>query len=171
MAKKYYIAVSHPETDNKYFVRFNGFASPTFSPTKESARIYDDEKTAYSDAQKLNEKIKKERGGEQCSVTVGILRDLDSKCETAEAVSKENGWIHKFRYKNKNCPARNLWVRFNSDTGNMQAAIVGDNPEEVYEISDNYCDVVCTFFNWVKNTFVKGMGQYEREQRSYMSDM
>ena len=171
MAKKYYIIVSHPETDDKFFIRFNGFAAPTFSPTKENARIYDDEKTAYSDAQKLDEKIKKERGGEQCSVSVGILRDLDSKCTTAEIVSKEAGWIHKFSYKNRNCALRKLWVRFNADTGNVQAAITGENPEEIYEISDNYHDVVCAYFNWVKSVFTKGLVQYENEQRAYMSDM
>lgn len=171
MAKKYYIVVSHPETDKKYFVRFNGFAAPTFSPTKENARIYDDEKTAYSDAVKLDEKIKKERGGEQCFVSVGILRDMDSRCETAEEVSKENGWIHKFSYRNKNVPMRKLWICFNANTGNVQAAITGENSEEIYEISDNYHDVVCAYFNWVKSAFTKGLVQYEREQRSYMSDM
>ena len=171
MAKKYYIVVSHPETDNKYFVRFNGFAAPTFSPTRENARIYDDDKTAYNDAVKLDEKIKKERGGEQCSVSVGIFRDMDNQCATEEAISKEAGWIHKFSYKNKNVPMRKLWIRFNNDTGNVQAAITGEDPAEIYEISDDHHDVACTYFNWVKSTFTKGLVQYEREQRANMPDM
>ena len=53
----------------------------------------------------------------------------------------------------------------------MQAAITGENPEEIYEISDNYHDVVCAYFNWVKSVFTKGLVQYENEQRAYMSDM
>lgn len=171
MAKKYFIKVSHPETDDKFFIRFNGFAAPSFSPTRENARIYDDDKTAYSDSIRLEEKLKKERGGEQCTITVGMFRDFESTCGADEEVGKESGWIHKFSYKNKNCALRKLWVRFNSDTGNVQAAITGEDPAEIYEISDNYHDVVCAYFNWVKSTFTKGLVQYEREQRANMPDM